>query len=157
MQSVSAQRVAFGTSGHRGSALDVSFNEAHILAITQAICEYRRQQPSRAALPGADTHALSDSGLGQRDRGARGERRQRHDRSTARLHADARRLACHPDLQSRPHDRSSPTASSSRRRTTRRDDGGFKYNPPNGGPADTRVTRWIRTAPTRCSADELQG
>ena len=60
--SVSGQRVAFGTSGHRGSALDVSFNEHHILAITQAICDYRRHHAMRGPLfLGADTHALSNS------------------------------------------------------------------------------------------------
>ena len=60
--SLPAQRVTFGTSGHRGSALDVAFNEQHILAITQAICDYRRQQGIAGPLfLGADTHALSDS------------------------------------------------------------------------------------------------
>ena len=60
--SVAEQRVTFGTSGHRGSALDRSFNEAHILAITQAICDYRRQQAIAGPLfLGVDTHALSDS------------------------------------------------------------------------------------------------
>jgi phosphoglucomutase len=60
--SKSGQSVAFGTSGHRGSAFDVAFNEDHILAITQAICEYRRQQAITGPLfLGADTHALSQS------------------------------------------------------------------------------------------------
>src|SRR6266571_9112974 len=59
--SVPAQRVAFGTSGHRGSALDNAFNEAHILAITQAICLYRKQQSIDGPLYiGIDTHALSE-------------------------------------------------------------------------------------------------
>jgi phosphoglucomutase len=59
--SVPEQRVAFGTSGHRGSSLDRSFNEWHILAITQAICEYRKQQGSDGPLfLGMDTHALSE-------------------------------------------------------------------------------------------------
>ena len=60
--SVREQRVAFGTSGHRGSALDSGFNEAHILAITQAICLYRQQQRIDGPLfLGIDTHALSES------------------------------------------------------------------------------------------------
>ena len=58
--SMAAQRVAFGTSGHRGSSLDLSFNEMHVLAITQAICEYRRRQNINGPLfMGYDTHALS--------------------------------------------------------------------------------------------------
>ncbi|MEO5734848.1 MAG: alpha-D-glucose phosphate-specific phosphoglucomutase, partial [Rubrivivax sp.] len=57
---VPAQRVAFGTSGHRGSSLECSFNEAHVLAITQAICDYRRSQGDGGPLfMGIDTHALS--------------------------------------------------------------------------------------------------
>ena len=61
---VPAQRVAFGTSGHRGSSLDHAFNEAHILAITQAICLYRKQQSIDGPLfMGIDTHALSRAGL----------------------------------------------------------------------------------------------
>src|ERR1700737_3361927 len=60
--SVPGQRVAFGTSGHRGSSLDISFNEPHILAITQAICDYRRQHAIAGPLfLGADAHALSAS------------------------------------------------------------------------------------------------
>src|SRR6185369_6970235 len=59
--SVPAQRVVFGTSGHRGSAFDIAFNEAHILAITQAICLYRKQQSTDGPLfIGFDTHALSE-------------------------------------------------------------------------------------------------
>ena len=62
--SIPAERVAFGTSGHRGSALDNSFNEAHILAITQAICVYREQQGIDGPLYiGMDTHALSEPAL----------------------------------------------------------------------------------------------
>ncbi len=84
--SVPDQRVAFGTSGHRGSALDTAFNRDHILAITQAICEYRAEQGTDGPLfLGADTHALS--GTGDRD-GARGAGRQRRHRD-ARFGATA--------------------------------------------------------------------
>src|SRR6185369_10417733 len=62
--SIPAQRVAFGTSGHRGSSLDAAFNEAHILAVSQAICEHRRAQGVDGPLfLGIDTHALSESAL----------------------------------------------------------------------------------------------
>ena len=70
-----AQRVAFGTSGHRGSSLRTAFNEDHIVAISQAICEYRAEQGTDGPLfLGRDTHALSEPAHGQR---ARGVRRQR--------------------------------------------------------------------------------
>ena len=71
-----AERVAFGTSGHRGSSLRRSFNEDHILAIAQAICEYRRQAGTSGPLfLGTDTHALSRAGRADRARGAGGQRR----------------------------------------------------------------------------------
>ena len=72
-----AQRVAFGTSGHRGSALNGSFNEAHILAITQAVCEYRKAQGITGPLfLGKDTHALVGAGAAQRA-GSAGRQRRR--------------------------------------------------------------------------------
>jgi phosphoglucomutase len=138
-----AQRVAFGTSGHRGSALKRSFNEAHILAIVQSVCEYRsRNGISGPLYLGMDTHALSgpaqDTALEvlaangvcthiQRDRGytptpviSRAILVHNRERSAAR--ADG--LVITPSHN--------PPA-----------DGGIKYNPPNGGPADTDVTGWI--------------
>jgi phosphoglucomutase len=91
------QRVAFGTSGHRGSSLRNSFNEAHIIAISQAVCEYRKAKKINGPLfLGMDTHALSESALitaievfSARD-GAEG----------LALHAHAGHLPCDPDLQS---------------------------------------------------------
>ena len=84
------QRVAFGTSGHRGSAFRAAFNEAHILATTEAICRYRAAQGYTGPLfIGRDTHALSRARLADGARGAGRERRRRARRQRGRLHADA--------------------------------------------------------------------
>jgi len=138
------QRVSFGTSGHRGSSLKATFTEAHILAITQAICEYRRGQGIAGPLYlGKDTHALSESAQRtalevlaangvetylQRDGGftptpaiSRAILVNNRDRSRAR--ADG--IVITPSHN--------PPA-----------DGGIKYNPPQGGPADTDVTGWVQ-------------
>ena len=139
-----AEQVSFGTSGHRGSSLRGSFNEAHILAVTQAICEYRHAQSIDGPLyMGKDTHALS---------------------------APAQRTALevlaangiHTIIQSDDVWTPTPVISRAilvhnRDRDARRadgivitpshnppEDGGFKYNPPDGGPADTQVTKWIQ-------------
>ena len=78
---IAAQRVVFGTSGHRGSAFAAAFNEAHILAIAQAVCLYRRHAGIDGPLfLGMDTHALSEAAFAYRDRGARGEWRRNDDR-----------------------------------------------------------------------------
>ncbi|HVO27033.1 MAG TPA: phosphoglucomutase (alpha-D-glucose-1,6-bisphosphate-dependent) [Candidatus Margulisiibacteriota bacterium] len=137
------QSVSFGTSGHRGSSLHGSFNEAHILAITQAICDYRRSQGTDGPLyMGKDTHALS--GPAQRT-------------ALEVLAANEVETVIQSD------DGVTPTPVISRailvynRGRTEHladgvvvtpshnppEDGGFKYNPTNGGPADTDVTRWI--------------
>jgi phosphoglucomutase len=138
-----AQQVGFGTSGHRGTSLRGSFNEPHILAITQAICEYRQAQAVTGPLyMGKDTHALS--GPAQRT---------------------ALEVLAANDVQTviQRDDGFTPTPAISHailvHNRGRRDgladgivitpshnppeDGGFKYNPPNGGPADTDVTKWI--------------
>jgi len=138
-----AQRVAFGTSGHRGSSLDLSFNETHVLAITQAICHYRGQKNISGPLYiGFDTHALS-----------------------APAFASALEVLCGNgvEVMTAAHDEYTPTPAVShailnynRGRTAGLadgivitpshnppDSGGFKYNPPDGGPADTQVTSWI--------------
>jgi len=139
-----AQLVSFGTSGHRGSALKGSFNEAHILAITQAICEYRSGQGISGPLyMGRDTHAVS--GPAQR--------------------AALEVLAANGiETVIQPEDGVTPTPVISRailvhnRGRVERladgivvtpshnppEDGGFKYNPPNGGPAESDVTGWIQ-------------
>ena len=138
-----AQRVAFGTSGHRGSAFAGSFNEAHILAITQAVCEYRRGRGIDGPLfLGMDTHALSapaqctavevlaangvfthlQAGDGYTPTPVISHAILAHNRDAAAPRADG--IVITPS-HNPPQD------------------GGIKYNPPNGGPADTDVTGWI--------------
>jgi phosphoglucomutase len=155
--SVPAQRVAFGTSGHRGSSLNSSFNYAHILAITQAIVEYRATQNTTGPLFLAqDTHALSEPAF-----------------STALevLAANGVAVFIDQDLGYTP----TPVLShaileynSSGSKTPADgivitpshnppDDGGFKYNPPNGGPADTTATKWIENRANELITDKLQG
>jgi phosphoglucomutase len=142
---IAAQRVSFGTSGHRGSSFDSSFNEFHVLSISQAICEYRRQQSIDGPLfMGFDTHALS-----------------------APAFASALEVlaANGVEVMISAADEYTPTPAIShailtynRGRETGRadgivitpshnppDSGGFKYNPPNGGPADADVTKWIES------------
>jgi len=141
--SVPAQRVKFGTSGHRGSAFDTTFNEDHILAITQAICRYRASQGIDGPLfLGRDTHALSRPAF----------------------HVALEVLAANGvTVMIDDHDGYTPTPVIShailtynRSRTAGLadgivitpshnppEDGGFKYNPPHGGPAETGITTWI--------------
>src|SRR5438876_7728034 len=155
--SVPAQRVVFGTSGHRGSALDNAFNEAHILAITQAICLYRKKQGIDGPLYiGIDTHALSEPAF-----------------ATALEVLVANGV----DVMVDANDGYTPTPVISHailtynRARTRGladgivvtpshnppEDGGFKYNPPHGGPADTHVTGWIQDHANALLADGLAG
>jgi phosphoglucomutase len=138
------QGVSFGTSGHRGTPLDGTFTEAHILAITQAICDYRQKQGiTGPVFMGKDTHALSDPA-----------------QRTALDVLAANRV----ETVIQDHNGVTPTPVISRailvHNRDRTDgladgivitpshnppqDGGFKYNPPNGGPADTDVTTWIQ-------------
>ena len=137
------QRVKFGTSGHRGSSLRGSFNQAHILAISQAICDYRREQGIFGPLfLGKDTHALSEPAFAT---------------SLEVLVANGVEVRIDPALGYTPtpvishailtHNRAAGAAEAdgivitpSHNPPT---DGGFKYNPPHGGPADTSVTRAI--------------
>src|SRR5208337_3020611 len=137
------QLVAFGTSGHRGSSLKGTFNEAHILAITQAICEYRRAQGVDGPLyMGKDTHALS--GPAQRTAlevlAANGVEVfiQRDDGFTPTPVISHAILIYNRGRKNHLADGIVITPSHNPPR-----DGGFKYNPPNGGPADTDVTKWI--------------
>lgn len=139
------KRVSFGTSGHRGTSLDGTFTEAHVLAIVQAICDYRRAQGIDGPLiMGKDTHALS--GPAQRTAlevlAANGVETvvQREDGFTPTpvvsrailVHNRGRRDGLADGIVITPSH--NPPES-----------GGIKYNPPNGGPADTDVTRWIET------------
>jgi phosphoglucomutase len=140
---VPSQRVAFGTSGHRGSSFDAAFNEWHILAITQGICEYRKQQGTDGPLfLGMDTHALSVPALAS---------------ALEVLAANG------VDVMLAEKDEYTPTPTISHAILTYNkgrksgladgivitpshnppESGGFKYNPTNGGPADTTVTGWI--------------
>jgi len=155
--SIREQRVAFGTSGHRGSALTSAFNEDHILAITQAICTYRRQEGIDGPLfLGIDTHALSESAL-----------------------ASALEVLAAHEVDVMIDDRGGYTPTPvishailtyNRGRTggladgivvtpshNPPEDGGFKYNPPNGGPADTNVTGWIQDQANALLVDGLRG
>lgn len=151
------QRVVFGTSGHRGSATDVAFNEWHILAITQAICDYRRLQSIDGPLfLGMDTHALSEPAF----------------RSALEvLAANNVEVMLSEGTPYTP----TPAVSHSILRYNRGkeagfadgivitpshnppDDGGFKYDPPHGGPADSSVTSWIGSKANEYLRWELEG
>ena len=138
------QLVSFGTSGHRGSSLDGTFTEAHILAITQAICDYRRAHNTNGPLyMGKDTHALS--GPAQRtalEVLAANEVQiiiQRDDGVTPTPVISRAILVHNRDRKTGLADGIVITPSHNPP-----EDGGFKYNPTNGGPADTDVTRWVQ-------------
>ena len=138
------ERVSFGTSGHRGSSLRGSFTEAHILAITQAICDYRRSQGTDGPLyMGKDTHALSRPAertalevLAANDVDTI---IQRDDGVTPTPVISRAILVYNRGRATRPADGIVVTPSHNPPQ-----DGGFKYNPPNGGPADTHVTGWVQ-------------
>jgi phosphoglucomutase len=138
------QRVSFGTSGHRGSSLRGTFTEAHILAIAQAICDFRRMKGTDGPLYlGKDTHALS--GPAQRTAlevlAANHVRTiiQRDDGVTPTPVISHAILVHNRGRQQRLADGIVITPSHNPP-----EDGGLKYNPPNGGPADTEVTRWVQ-------------
>jgi phosphoglucomutase len=138
------QLVSFGTSGHRGSPLHGTFNEAHILAITQAICEYRRGQAIDGPLyMGKDTHAVSAPA--QRTAlevlAANGVETiiQENDGVTPTPVISRAILVYNHDRKEHFADGIVITPSHNPP-----EDGGFKYNPPNGGPADTEVTGWVQ-------------
>jgi phosphoglucomutase len=139
-----AQRVSFGTSGHRGTPLDGTFTEAHILAITQAICDYRQSNGIDGPLfMGKDTHAVS--GPAQRTAlevlAANGIETivQRDDGFTPTPVISRAILVYNKGRKDHPGDGIVITPSHNPP-----EDGGFKYNPPNGGPADTDVTNWVQ-------------
>ncbi|MER7765650.1 phosphoglucomutase (alpha-D-glucose-1,6-bisphosphate-dependent) [Kitasatospora sp. NPDC096140] len=151
------QRVAFGTSGHRGSSLDAAFNEDHIAATTQAICEYRAEQGVAGPLfLGADTHALSepakvtalevlaangvhvliDAADGYTPTPAVSHAILAHNRRSPRALADGIVVT--------------PSHNPPR-------DGGFKYNPPSGGPAGSEATGWIQDRANELIREGLRG
>jgi len=155
--SIATQRVAFGTSGHRGSSFELSFNEWHVLAISQAICLYRQAKGINGPLfVGIDTHALSTPA------------------GASALEVFA---ANGVETMIAAADEYTPTPAIShailcynRGRTSGLADGvvitpshnppesgGFKYNPPNGGPADTDVTKWIEAKANELLAARLSG
>ncbi len=139
-----SQLVSFGTSGHRGSSLRGSFTDAHVAAITQAICDYRRSQATDGPLyMGKDTHALS--GPAERTAlevlAANGVETviQRDDGVTPTPVISRAILVYNQGRKDRLADGIVVTPSHNPP-----EDGGFKYNPPNGGPADTEVTGWVQ-------------
>ncbi|MEO8308799.1 MAG: phosphoglucomutase (alpha-D-glucose-1,6-bisphosphate-dependent) [Pseudomonadota bacterium] len=144
---VPAQRVAFGTSGHRGSSLDLSFNEAHVLAITQAICDHRRRSGIDGPLfLGGDTHALSEPACASALEvlAANGVNVMlapagEYTPTPAVSHSIIKHNSSRGDASSGRADGIVITPSHNPPR-----DGGFKYNPPHGGPADDEITRAIQ-------------
>ena len=155
--SVPAQRVVFGTSGHRGSALDNAFNEAHILAITQGICLYRKQQSIDGPLYiGIDTHALSEPAFASALEvlAANGvdvmvDANNGYTPTPVISHAI---LTYNRGRKRGLADGIVITPSHNPPRF-----GGFKYDPPSGGPADTHVTEWIEQQANAFIADGLRG
>ncbi|MHB8864682.1 MAG: phosphoglucomutase (alpha-D-glucose-1,6-bisphosphate-dependent) [Pirellulaceae bacterium] len=138
------QRVSFGTSGHRGTSTESTFNELHIAAITQAICEYRRQAGYGGPLfLGKDTHALSTPA-----QQTALEVLVAHRVETVIQHQDGFTPTPVISRQILDHNRRHPGALADGVVITPSHnpppDGGFKYNPPHGGPADTDATNWIQ-------------
>lgn len=155
--SIAAQRVAFGTSGHRGSAFAASFNEAHILAIAQAVCLHRRRAGVDGPLfLGMDTHALSEPAFASAVEvlaangvetmiDAQGGYTPTPVISHAILAYNRGRKTGLADGIVISPSHNPP------------DEGGFKYNPANGGPADVDVTGWIEKAASAFLANKLEG
>src|SRR5215471_7227275 len=138
-----SQMVSFGTSGHRGSSLRSSFTEAHIMAITQAICDYRRSQGIDGPLfMGKDTHALSaPAELTALEVLAANQVETfiQHDNGVTPTPVISRAiLVYNRGLKQHLADGILITPSHNPP-----EDGGFKYNPPDGGPADTQITAWV--------------
>lgn len=154
---VAAQRVAFGTSGHRGSAFNAAFNEAHILAIAQAVCLWRRRAGTDGPLfLGMDTHALSEPAFASALEvlaangvetmiDAKGGYTPTPVISHAILTYNQGREAGLSDGIVISPSHNPP------------DEGGFKYNPTNGGPADVDVTGWIQQTANEFLANRLEG
>ncbi|MBV9613442.1 MAG: phosphoglucomutase, alpha-D-glucose phosphate-specific, partial [Acidobacteriaceae bacterium] len=137
------QRVSFGTSGHRGSSFSFSFNENHILAITQAICRYRKEQGTTGPLFLAmDTHALSEPALATAlEVLAANEVEVMIDQDGGYTPTPALSHAILTYNRYRKDGLADGIVITPSHNPP--EDGGFKYNPPSGGPADTGATKWI--------------
>ena len=158
--SVAAQRVAFGTSGHRGSSLSTSFNEDHILATTQAIVDYRRAQGITGPLfLGRDTHGLSRPAERSAIEVLVGNGIDvRVDSRDAWVPTPALSLAIlahNRTLEATDPARADGIVVTPSHNPPR--DGGFKYNPPHGGPADTDATGWVADRANALIAAGLEG
>lgn len=154
---IPTQRVAFGTSGHRGSAFENSFNEWHVLAITQAICQYRRQQGIDGPLfLGIDTHALSEPAFASALEvlAANGVQVMIADKGEY----TPTPVVSHAILTyNRGREKGLADGILITPSHNPPDSGGFKYNPPNGGPADKDVTGWIEAHANALLENGLQG
>ncbi len=154
---VAAERVAFGTSGHRGSSFESSFNEVHVLAVTQAICNHRKRKGIDGPLfLGFDTHALSAPAFAT---------------ALEVLAANGVEVMTAADDEYTPTPAISHAILTYNRGRTAGfadgivitpshnppDSGGFKYNPPDGGPADTEVTAWVEARANELMESRLQG
>ncbi len=154
---VREQRVAFGTSGHRGSAVKVSFNSAHVLAVVQAVCEYRAAQGTSGPLYlGRDTHALSEPAWRDALEVLAGngvitmlDARDGYTPTPAISHA----ILCYN--RGRSSGRADGIVITPSHNPPQ--DGGIKYNPPEGGPADTDITKWIENRANDLLAAHLAG
>ncbi len=155
--SVVEQTISFGTSGHRGSAFSRSFNEWHVLAITQAICQYRKQQGIVGPLfLGTDTHALSEPAFASTLEVLAGngvEVMLAEDGEYTPTPAVSHAILAH----NRGRDKGLADGIVITPSHNPPDHGGFKYNPPNGGPADSDVTDWIEAKANEFLKDRLQG
>ena len=160
------QQVVFGTSGHRGSSLKTAFNEDHILATTQAICDYRKAQGFDGPLfIGRDTHGLSEPAwvsalevLVANDVTVLVDAADRYTPTPAISHAillaNRGRIRGVDDLPPHTGLADGIVVTPSHNPPT---DGGFKYNPPHGGPADTDATKWIAATANAYIKDALAG
>lgn len=153
---IAAQRVSFGTSGHRGSAFASAFNEAHVLAITQAICMWRRQAGIDGPLfLGMDTHALSEAAFASAVEvlSANGVETM-IDEAGGYTPTPVISHAILGYNKGRTNGLADGIVISPSHNPP--NEGGFKYNPANGGPADTGITAWIQASANRLLADELK-
>lgn len=154
---VASEKVAFGTSGHRGSAFNRAFNEDHILAITQAICLYRKEQGIDGPLYlGIDTHALSEPAFASAmEVLAANEVNVMIDSELGYTPTPAISLAILQYNKGRKSGLADGIVITPSHNPPQ--DGGFKYNPPSGGPADTNVTDWMQKKANEFLANGLDG